>query len=107
MASSNLLLDQVKAEGRKRRLVLVTLFVLCLLYLSVSLIFGDSGLVRYRELMKTRTRLQKEVAEINKQNSAIKSQIELLKNDPFYREKLAREEYRLAKPDEYIFLYEK
>jgi cell division protein FtsB len=92
---------------KKRKLVFFTFFILCFIYISVSLIFGDSGLVRYRELNKTKQKLELQVAEINKQNAKIREQIELLKKDPLYREKLAREEYGLARPDEYIFLYDK
>ena len=37
----------------------------------------------------------------------LKLQLKSLKDDPFYREKLAREEYGLSKPDEYIFQYDR
>jgi len=107
MSSTNLLKNQVKAEMKKRRLIFLTFVVLSFVYLSINLVFGDMGLVRFSELNRTRADIEKQIADINKQNAQLKTQINLLKEDPFYREKFAREEYGLAKPDEYIFQYDK
>ncbi len=107
MSAHNLLRKQVVSEVRKRRLIFFTFVVLSFIYLSVSLFFGDAGLLRYLELNKTKKGLEKQLIEINRQNEQIRTQIRLLKEDPFYKEKLAREEFGLAKPDEYIFKYER
>jgi cell division protein FtsB len=92
---------------KKRRLIFVTVVILGFMYLSISLLFGDAGLFRYMELMKTKRSLQGQITDLSRQNEKVREQIRLLKEDPFYREKLAREEYGLAKPDEYIFKYER
>lgn len=107
MSAHNPLRDQVRSELKKRRLVFATFFVLCFIYLTVSIIFGDMGLIRYVELNRTKGRMERQMDDLTKQNEKLRTQIKLLKNDPFYREKLAREEYGLAKPDEYIFQYDK
>jgi cell division protein FtsB len=107
MSTSNLLGNQVRAEMKKRRLVFVTFVILSFIYLSISLLFGDMGLFTYIELNKTKKNLEKQVVEINRQNEEIKTQVKLLKEDPFYKEKLAREEFGLAKSGEYIFQYER
>jgi cell division protein FtsB len=107
MSTNNLLRKQVASEIKKRNLTFITFVVLCFLYLTISLILGDRGLLRYRELMKTKGDLERQVAEIKEQNEQIKTQLQLLKEDPFFREKFAREEFGLAKPDEYIFQYER
>jgi cell division protein FtsB len=107
MSTNNLLRKQVAAEVRKRRLIFLTFIVLSFIYLSISLVFGDMGLLKYIELNRTRKNLEKQVAEISSQNQQIKTQIKLLKEDPFYKEKFAREEFGLAKPDEYIFQYDR
>ena len=65
------------------------------------------GLVKYFELKKTRKNLEQQIAEVHQQNEQLKLQLKSLKDDPFYREKLAREEYGLSKPDEYIFQYDR
>ncbi len=105
MTNNNLLRNQVRAEIKKRNLIFYTFFVLCFLYLSISLVFGDMGLMKYLELRKTKTTLEQQITDLTQQNNRLKLQIQSLKEDPFYKEKLAREEFGLAKPDEYIFQY--
>jgi cell division protein FtsB len=107
MASTNLLRKQVSSEMKKRKLIFYTVMLLSFVYLFVSLIFGDMGLLKYRELYKTRTRFQMQLHEIEQENLQIRSQIKSLREDPFYSEKHAREDFGLAKPDEYIFQYDR
>jgi cell division protein FtsB len=107
MSSRNLLRKQVVSEIKKKRLIFLTFVSLSFLYLSISLVFGDMGLFRYLELHRTKINMEREIAEINRQNEQLRTQLKLLKEDPFYREKLAREEYGLSKPNEYIFQYDK
>jgi cell division protein FtsB len=107
MSSHNLLRKQVLAEVRKKRLIFLTFVILSFIYLSISLVFGDMGLFRYLELNRTKTNLEKQISEINSQNEQLRTQLKLLKEDPFYKEKLAREEYGLSKPNEYIFQYDR
>jgi len=107
MSSHNLLRKQVISEVKKKRLIFLTFVVLSFIYLSISLVFGDMGLFRYLELNRTKKNLEGQLTEINRQNEQLRTQLKLLKEDPFYREKLAREEYGLSKPNEYIFQYDK
>jgi len=103
----NLLEKQVRAEASRNRMIFYTIIVLSFIYLSISLIFGDMGLMKYLEMNRTRTSLEKQITEVHQQNEQLRQQLKALKNDPFYREKLAREEYGLSKPDEYIFQYDR
>ena len=107
MGSNNLLRKQVVSEIKKKRLIFLTIAVLSFIYLSISLVFGDMGLLRYLELNRTKMNLENQLSEINRQNAQLRTQLKLLKEDPFAREKLAREEYGLSKPNEYIFKYDK
>jgi cell division protein FtsB len=107
MSNRNLLRKQVMSEVKKKKLIFLTFVSLSFLYLSISLLFGDMGLFRYLELHRTKINLETQITEINRQNEQLRTQLKLLKEDPFYREKLAREEYGLAKPNEYIFHYDK
>ncbi|MGC2063008.1 MAG: septum formation initiator family protein [Thermodesulfovibrionales bacterium] len=105
--NNNLLRQQVVTEVKKKRLIFFTFVLLSFIYLSINLVFGDMGLFRYVELNKTRRTLERQLVELNRQNEEIRTQIKLLKEDPFFREKLAREEFGLARPDEYIFKYDR
>jgi cell division protein FtsB len=106
-ASANLLRKQVASEIRKRKLIFFTVILLSFFYLLVSIIFGDMGLLKYRELYTTKTRLEAQIKEIEGENKQLRSQMQSVKEDPYYKEKHAREDYGLAKPGEYIFEYDR
>jgi cell division protein FtsB len=106
-AYSNLLRKQVSAELRKRRLIFITLSILTILYILFHIIFGEMGLIRYVELRKTKARLEAQVREIEQDNERLRTQLKSIKEDPYIREKHAREDYGLAKPDELIFQYDR
>jgi cell division protein FtsB len=103
----NQLRKQVASERKKRKLIFFTVVFLSFLYLLITLIFGDMGLLQYRELSKKRISLEAQVTEIGRENEQIRSEIKSIREDPFYKEKHAREDFGLAKPDEYIFQYDR
>ncbi|HZV47342.1 MAG TPA: septum formation initiator family protein [Thermodesulfovibrionales bacterium] len=103
----NLLRKQVTSELKKRRLIFFTLTLLSILYLIINVLFGDMGLIRYGELRKTKASLEAQVKEIEQDNKKLRSQLKSIKEDPFIKEKHAREDYGLAKPDELIFQYDR
>ncbi len=106
MGSTNLLRKQVVSESKKRRLIFFTVMLLGFIYLAVSFIFGDMGLLKYSALNERKIHLERQIREIEKENKLFRSEVKSLKEDPFYKEKYAREEFGLAKPDEYIFRYD-
>jgi cell division protein FtsB len=106
MEQTNLLRKQVIMENRKRRIVFLTFVFLGFMYLVISFVFGDLGLLTYSKLHDRKALLEKQVTDIEKENAALRSEVKSLKGNPFYREKYAREEFGLAKPDEYIFRYD-
>ena len=103
----NQLRRQVASEVRKRRLIFFTIFLLSFFYLLISLIFGDMGLLHYKNLYKTKTRLEAQIKEIEVENEQLKSQIKSINEDPYMKEKHAREDYGLAKPGEIIIQYDR
>ena len=103
----NQLRKQVASERKKRKLIFFTVVFLSFLYLLITLIFGDMGLLQYRELSGKKIRLEAQVKEIGRGNDQIRSEIKSIREDPFYKEKHAREDFGLAKPDEYIFQYDR
>jgi cell division protein FtsB len=103
----NQLRRQVASEKRKRRLIFLTIVLLSFSYLLISMIFGDMGLLRYRELHKTKTQLEAQIKEIEIENEQLRSQVKSIKEDPYTKEKHAREDYGLAKPGEIIIQYDR
>lgn len=98
--------QQVTVERKRRNIIFFTIITLVFLYIGTTLIFGDMGLIKYLKLKKTKNNLETEISVLEKENKILKSQINALKEDPYYIEKYAREEFGLAKPDEYIFQFQ-
>jgi cell division protein FtsB len=75
------------------------------IYLTLNLIIGDNGLLKYIELKSTRNRLYAETVALERQNEDISAQIDSLKNNPDTAEEFARE-YGLTKKGELIFKFD-
>ncbi|MCC6347869.1 MAG: septum formation initiator family protein [Nitrospirales bacterium] len=101
----NNLRQQVTAERKKRNFIFFTLVSAALLYVCSTLVFGDMGFIKYYHLTKVRKKIESEIGALEKENHALRTQVGALKEDHFYIEKHAREEYGLARPDEYIFQF--
>jgi cell division protein FtsB len=105
MSSKYLLRKQVSTELKIRRYIVYTLLLLSIVYITGSLVFGETGILRYMELKDKQKLMSADISKIMEENFRLESSIASLKTDDFYLEKHAREEYGLAKPDEYIYLY--
>jgi len=98
--------QQVDLERKKRDLIVLTISILVFIYICTNLLFGKMGLIKYIELNKTENRLKAEIISVEKEKKLLESQVDALKKDQFYIEKHAREEFGLAKPNEYIFQFQ-
>ncbi len=107
MYAQNLLRKQVVNERKKQSLVCFTVLLMFIFYLAWVLLFDENGVVRFFELKAKRTAVIVEVAELQKENVKLNKEITLLKKNPFYIEKHAREDMNLSRPDEYIFIFDK
>lgn len=99
--------QQVSREQKRRTYIFFAAMIAALAYLSYNLLFGEMGVIKYLELRQNKQRLDTEISRIDKENKALNEQVNALKKDPYYIEKYAREEYGLAKPDEFIFQFKK
>ncbi|MEW5744336.1 MAG: septum formation initiator family protein [Nitrospirota bacterium] len=97
--------QQVSVERRKRNILFFMLTGAGILYLGGALLFGDMGFIKYAELKRTKRALEKEITTLEEENRSLQRHVTALKEDRFYIEKHAREEYGLARPDEYIFQF--
>ncbi|RMG72028.1 MAG: septum formation initiator family protein [Nitrospirae bacterium] len=105
MFQRNLLRKQVYSEKRKQSLVFLLFLIVVNLYLLWSLIFDDNGLFKYLRLKEKRVEIINEINLLERENSSLKKQIKRLKEDPYYMEKLAREQLNLSRPDEFVFIF--
>lgn len=82
--------------------------VLALTLLSIALIvheiFGEHGYLALRRQKKEFEALQLQIQKLQQENQQLEEQIKALKSDPKAIEKLAREQLRLARPGEIIYV---
>tara|TARA_B100001248_G_scaffold257594_1_gene240410 strand:- start:1072 stop:1395 length:324 start_codon:yes stop_codon:yes gene_type:complete len=71
--------------------------------LVIIFIFGNHGVIELYQLSKKRQQIQKEIVILRQQKIDLEKEKSLLKNNKKHIEKLAREKYRMAKPNERIF----
>ena len=71
--------------------------------LIIIFIFGNHGVIELYQLSKKRQQIQEEIILLRQQKIDLEKEKSLLKNDRKHIEKLAREKYRMAKPNERIF----
>lgn len=92
----------MKSSWAIEKVLLVFLATLCVVLLGLG-IFGNNGIITYRELKRSYVELQSKVSAIEEENKRLAEEIYLLKNDPSYIERIAREELGMVKPGEVIF----
>ncbi len=96
---------EVEAKKRRKRTVFFTLGILIIIYLFLTLVFGENGLLRYVKLKSIRDDMQAEIRGMKKRNEEMKRQIEAYKKDPYLIEELARKQ-GLTREEELIFKFE-
>ena len=90
-------------DARFRRALLMVL-VLLAVALTVHEIFGERGYFALRRRRQELQNLQQQVKQLQEENQKLEQQIKGLKSDPKAVEKLAREQMKLAKPGEIIYV---
>jgi cell division protein FtsB len=96
---------EVENKKRRRRTILFTLGILIVIYFSISLVFGENGLLRYFKMKSVKSDVHTEINGIERRNEEVKRQIETAKNDSNKLEGLARK-HGLTKEGELIFKFE-
>ena len=69
------------------------------------LVFGEWGLVHYRRLVEERRLLEERSQALQRENELLRDKIYRIRKDDRYLEKLAREEFGLAREGETIYLF--
>jgi cell division protein FtsB len=101
----NIRRQHLEQKRKVKQLIFYTIGILLFIYLTLSLIIGDSGLIRYTRLKSMRDGMIAEINTIRKRNEETKRELERKENDQALMEELARE-HGLAKDGELIFKFE-
>lgn len=90
-------------DGRFRRTAMLVLALIAIV-LTVHEIFGGHGYLALRRRRQELQTLQEQVRQLQEENQKLEQQIKALKTDPKAIEKLAREQMKLARPGEIIYV---
>lgn len=88
---------------KKISILLVIFFIILIIFAFFS---GDRNIRHYIRLKKQIAALEKDIAKLEKENKDLEEMIRLLNEDPYYIEKIAREELKKAKEDEIIIEFQ-
>jgi cell division protein FtsB len=95
---------KVIARNIGRYLLVLSLFILTML---LSTLFGKKGLISIYHLNQEREQLIVSNEKLGEENRKLEHKIRLLREDPRYIEKIAREELGLVKEREIVYQFEK
>lgn len=91
----------VYALRRRIATIMVAGFA-CVLFVHVM--FGENGMVIYRQKRAEYLELQKQAAQMKQENERYTQQIEALKSDQKAIEREAREQLHYARPGEFVYV---
>jgi cell division protein FtsB len=87
----------------RRRVATIAVAVLTL-SLFVHVMFGANGMVVYRQKRAEYNVLQKQIADVQRDNDSYTKQIQGLQSDEKAIEKEAREQFGYVRPGEYVYV---
>jgi cell division protein FtsB len=96
--------SKVKKKKRSFEYWVAWLLFLALFFIFLT-IFGQNGLLQIGDLKKARMILTKETFALREENDSLRREIKGLKEDPFFIEKVAREELDLVRPNEVVYQF--
>lgn len=95
-----MLLNKKKAK----QLTFRVFFAGQILFFGINYFFGSRGLQVLRALKHQNEQLQQNVSSATKDIAKLEEELTIWQQDPFYIEKIAREQLQLAKPGEEIYI---
>jgi cell division protein FtsL len=101
--------NYLKAERSSRKArwkaPLIAAGILFLLYLLVTRVMGEMGVVKYYRMRAQRTALTEQIAQLKQDNGRLRKEVSSLKGDSAYLERVARDKLGLARPGEIVYYY--
>ncbi len=80
--------------------MLFFIFIAALIYVFV---ISDTGVIKITQLRMERTRLDRNIAELQHNSDHLEASIARLKTDDFYIEKIGRERFNYIRRDELVY----
>ncbi|KKQ33364.1 MAG: Septum formation initiator [candidate division TM6 bacterium GW2011_GWF2_37_49] len=80
--------------------LLIAVLAACLYFI----IFGQRGVMKYYQVSKEIQHEKAKLAKLEQKNKKLQAKIEAWQNDNFQKEKFARQDLQMSKPDEMVFV---
>jgi cell division protein FtsB len=97
---------EVELSRRKRKLVKISLAALCILGPVIAWLgFGQYGFIHLYRVGKERQAYVQKIKKLTEENQALFDEIQRLRKDPKYVERVARKELGLLKENEVIYRF--
>ncbi len=106
MGKRNYLKTDRSSRNSRNRKALIAVAVLAIIYLIVSFIFGEMGLIKYYRMKAQYNSLNREITTLKQDNAKLARDVHALKTDPDYLEILARDKLGLARQGEIVYYYD-
>jgi cell division protein FtsB len=101
--------NYVKAErsfrSPLRKRLIIASGVLLGIYMLVSFIFGEMGVVKYYRMKLQYHAVNEEITALRQANVQLSREVHSLKTDTAYMERIARDKLGLARPGEIVYYY--
>lgn len=89
-------------SNKHKNIFIIILATLCVVFLLVY--FAPCGIQRYLQVKENLTLINSELDELKQKNQELTEEIALLKTDPNYVEKIARQKLGMLKKNEVLFV---
>jgi cell division protein FtsB len=96
--------DRGSRSGRRKKVLLGAGAVLAV-YLLVTFVLGEMGMVKYYRMKTQYNSLFDEIAALKQDNAKLSREVHALKTDHACIERIARDNLGLARPGEIVYYY--
>ncbi len=105
MRTRNYIKVDRSSRTARRKKVLIAAGVVLACYLLASFILGEMGLVKYFRMKAQYRTAVEEIENLKQDNAKLQREVRLLRNDPAFIERTARDKLGLARPGEIVYYY--
>ena len=105
MSRKNQIKGKRSSRSIRRKWLAIGTGALLSIYLLVSFVFGEMGVVKYSRMKLQYGAMANDIASLKLANAKLVHEVHSLKSDPAYLERIARDKLGLARPGEIVYYY--
>ncbi|HDS09203.1 MAG TPA: septum formation initiator family protein [Firmicutes bacterium] len=93
-------------SGKIKKSIGVIIVIIFFSMLFLAFFTGDRNIRHYLQLKTEVLQLETDIRQLEEENAKLEEMIDLINKDPYYIEKMAREELKKARKDEIIIEFQ-